>query len=35
LKEILKDPGFEPNDEIEEAIASAWNDFTFDDLPAS
>jgi hypothetical protein len=32
LKWILRDRGFNSNGEIEEAIASAWNDFTFDDV---
>jgi hypothetical protein len=32
LKEILKDREFNSSDEIEEAIADAWNDLTFDDV---
>jgi hypothetical protein len=32
LKGILRDRDFNLNDEIEEAIASVWNDLTFDDL---
>jgi hypothetical protein len=28
----MKDREFRWNDEIEEAIASTWNDLTFDDL---
>jgi hypothetical protein len=31
LKEIMKDCEYNLNDEIEEAIASAWKDLTFED----
>jgi hypothetical protein len=30
LKQILRDRGFSSSDEIEDAIAQAWNDLTFD-----
>jgi hypothetical protein len=32
FKQILRDQEFSPNDEIEDAIAHAWNDLTFDDV---
>jgi hypothetical protein len=32
LKEILKDPVFNSNNEIGQAIASVWNDLTFGDV---
>jgi hypothetical protein len=32
LKGILKDREFYSHDEIEEAIAMAWNDLTFDEV---
>jgi hypothetical protein len=32
LKGILKDRELNSNDEIEEAIASGWNDLAFDDF---
>jgi hypothetical protein len=32
LKGILKDREFHSHDEVEEAIAMAWNDLTFDEV---
>jgi hypothetical protein len=32
LKGIFKDPEFTSSDDIEEAIALAWNDLTFEDV---
>jgi CelD/BcsL family acetyltransferase involved in cellulose biosynthesis len=31
-KQILRDREFSSSDEIEDAIAQAWNDLTFDDV---
>jgi histone-lysine N-methyltransferase SETMAR len=32
LKQVLRDREFSLSDEIEDAIAQAWNDLTFDDV---